>query len=307
MICCLEVQRPLGPTRIELSAETGIADLESLHARTLLSLQGLGAFAHTLRRVNCRTSRKKTTRQVVHLFYSSRAVFKALLPPKYDGIDLLLFTASLYSFFTMRLSPLSHKHAVILLPFLLWSSINALPSNLDSRAGSVDSCLDDEAPILDGATSDKSAGIGVEFESSGVTLSQPGSSKSNTDQAKGKLVGNRKGTNWELTADTTSNIAGSLNAEYILDGTKIKIGTGVASAAAAAVSNDLVRVTANLTHFGHILIISRRFHGIRSRIWPKISSTLTAMPVILGQSQIPKQVVHRVLFSGLYKSQHHYL
>lgn len=126
--------------------------------------------------------------------------------------------------------------ASVLLSSLVIVPINALPQSDD-----VDPCLDNEATTLDGPTSDKSAGIGVEFETSAVLFSSPKCSESDTNQAKGKVVGNRQGTNWELTADTTNNIAGTLVAEYILDGTQIKIGDGTATAAAAAVSGDLVR------------------------------------------------------------------
>ncbi len=52
----------------------------------------------------------------------------------------------------------------------------------------------------------------------------------------------RQGINWKLTADTTLNQAGILTAEYILDVTQIKIGTGVATAAAAAVAAEAVRL-----------------------------------------------------------------
>lgn len=134
----------------------------------------------------------------------------------------------------MRSSLLFHKQAAVLLSFLLCSSVNALPS------------------------SDRSAGIGVEFEASAVTFSKPDCSLSNTNQAKGRLLSKRQGTNWQLTADTTSNIAGRLNAEYILDGRQIKIGTGTASAAAAAVSNDLVRMNRKLTRLNHVLIMPYR-------------------------------------------------
>jgi hypothetical protein len=149
----------------------------------------------------------------------------------------------------MQFSLLSHKQAAILLSFLLWSSANALSFKLGSRADSVDSCLNNEAFTLNDPISDKSVGIGVEFEISQVILSKPECSQSDTDQAKGQVVGNRKGTNWKLTADTTLETAGRLTAEYILDGTQMKIGTGVASAAAAAVSNDIVRMNLNLTRF----------------------------------------------------------
>ena len=125
---------------------------------------------------------------------------------------------------------------------LLQPCIAALPSELDTRADPGEPCeIDDEASTLDGPTTDKSAGLGVELESSGVTLGSDKCSASDTNQAKGKVIGNRQGDKWELTADTTNEIAGLLTAEYILDGTKIKIGDDTATAAAAAVSGDLVR------------------------------------------------------------------
>ncbi|KAG8534353.1 uncharacterized protein KY384_001197 [Bacidia gigantensis] len=129
--------------------------------------------------------------------------------------------------------------------FLLLPFITALPSNINPRADSADadSCEIDEASTLDGPTSDKTAGLGIEFESLGVELrSECDSSK--TNQAKGKGIGSqgkdpRQGDKWKLTADTTAEIAGRLTAEYILDGTKVKIGDDTATAAAAAVSGDL--------------------------------------------------------------------
>lgn len=122
---------------------------------------------------------------------------------------------------------------------MLSLSITALPSDLRRRSDPNDPCLN-EAPTLDGPTSDKSAGIGVEFESQAVTFGKPGCSSGDTNQAKGQQVGDRKGDNWQLTADTTNEVPGQLTAEYILNGVTIKIGTGAASAAAAAVSGDIV-------------------------------------------------------------------
>ncbi|KAL8959825.1 MAG: hypothetical protein Q9193_003375 [Seirophora villosa] len=55
------------------------------------------------------------------------------------------------------------------------------------------------------------------------------------------MVGGRQGDNWQLTVDTTQDIAGRLNAEYILDGTQIKLDTGKAAEAAAAVADDLAK------------------------------------------------------------------
>lgn len=146
----------------------------------------------------------------------------------------------------MCLSALTMKKATILVPFVLSISITALPSDLRRRADPNDPCRD-IAIILDGATSDQSAGIGAEFESSAVTFSKPGCSSGDTNQAKGKQVGDRQGDNWALTADTTNEIAGMLTAEYILNGKLIKIGTGAASAAAAAVSSDIVSTIQSVT------------------------------------------------------------
>ncbi|KAL9033431.1 MAG: hypothetical protein Q9180_005945 [Flavoplaca navasiana] len=97
----------------------------------------------------------------------------------------------------------------------------------------------DPAPTLDGPTADASPGIGVEFESSGVIFESKACERSDTVVSKGKMVGGRHGDNWMLTADTTPPGGGRLYAEYILDGTKIKLGTGEAAEAAAGVANDI--------------------------------------------------------------------
>lgn len=57
----------------------------------------------------------------------------------------------------------------ILLPFILSLLINALPSNLEERAdlATCENDNQDESPTSDGPTTDKSLGIGVEFESWG--------------------------------------------------------------------------------------------------------------------------------------------
>lgn len=141
----------------------------------------------------------------------------------------------------MYLFALAMKQATILVPFVVFLSVTALPSDPRRRADPKDPCLN-EAPTLDGPTSDNSAGIGVEFESTFVVFSKPGCSSADTNQAKGRQVDDRKGDNWQLTADTSPEAAGMLTAEYILNGKTIKIGTGAASAAAAAVSSDVVRI-----------------------------------------------------------------
>lgn len=180
-------------------------------------------------------------------------------------------------------STLAMKQATILFPFLLILSITALPSDLRPRADDIDPCFD-EAPTLDGPTSDQSAGIGVEFESSVVTFSKPGCSQKDTNQAKGQQIGDRRGDNWQLTADTTSEIAGILSAEYILNGQTIKIGTGAASAAAAAVSSDVVRINLLLDiHSIYVLIGACRSHGTHIQVCPKTSGISRAIIAIRGQ------------------------
>lgn len=136
------------------------------------------------------------------------------------------------------------KQATWVSPFVLFPLIAALPSELQPRAEPVDHCLN-VAPTLDGPTSDQSAGIGVEFEAAKVEFSSPGCSSADTNQAKGKQVGDRRGDNWQLTADTTPTSISTVSAEYILNGKLIKIGTGAASAAAAAVASDIVSNTSS--------------------------------------------------------------
>ncbi len=99
-----------------------------------------------------------------------------------------------------------------------------------------DDCSWDVNAYDDGPTADREAGIGVEFESKGC-------SQEHTDQAKGKLVDDREGKDRKLTADTTLEAKGRLDAEYILDGTKIKLDNGRAGAAAAELAADLVRTS----------------------------------------------------------------
>ena len=171
----------------------------------------------------------------------------------------------------------------MLVPLVLLPSAIALPPDLRRRADPNDSCLD-EAPTLDGPTSDKLAGIGVEFESSVVVFTKNGCSAADTNQAKGQQVSGRKGDNWQLTADTTQEAAGMLTAEYILNGKTIKIGTGATSAAAAAVSSDIVRIQVTIdVHSFNVLIVSYNLHGTPTRKCPIINGTLRATSAIRGK------------------------
>ena len=168
----------------------------------------------------------------------------------------------------MYLSNHSPRQTVLLLPFLLCliSIVLALPLD-DAEIHPRSSCLsclgnenddsgiaeDDEtgivndcgeelplSPILDGPTSDKSAGLGVEFETTQIRFQSEHCSFLDSYDAKGKVVNGRKGENWMLTADLLDD--GLLSAEYILDGTKIKLGIGDAERAAKAVTHDLVSI-----------------------------------------------------------------
>lgn len=83
------------------------------------------------------------------------------------------------------------------------------------------------------------AGIGAEFESPAFTFENPECNNENTNAAKKEVVANRKHDTWYLSADTGSG-QGRLNAEYILNGEKIKVGTGDAAKTGKAVADDLV-------------------------------------------------------------------
>lgn len=114
---------------------------------------------------------------------------------------------------------------------------------LDSRTdGSHADIQEHMGDALTAATADKTAGIGAEFETAELTLKNSGCSKADTDKLEKVVIGAHRHTNWELTADTTFN-AGGLHAEYILDGTKIKVGSGAAARAGAAIAKDFVSAT----------------------------------------------------------------
>nr|POE49464.1 hypothetical protein CFP56_50381 [Quercus suber] len=103
----------------------------------------------------------------------------------------------------------------------------------------VQDILDLESVSNDGPTSDRTAGLGVEFESLSKLLRNTDCSLVDTQASKGKIVAGRQGTNWKLTADTSEN-PGALSLEYVLDGTAIKIGTGAAADTGDAIAQDLV-------------------------------------------------------------------
>lgn len=92
----------------------------------------------------------------------------------------------------------------------------------------------------DGISEDGTAGIGFELECARITL-EPEDDKCTTDKidkSKGKRIAGRAGHNWELTADTTVDKV--LDAEYIINGKTVKMGTGAVKQAALDVANDIV-------------------------------------------------------------------
>lgn len=158
----------------------------------------------------------------------------------------------------MGSSSLSLKQAYTLLFLFLSPIINVTASNPEAGRKCLGICCsngqdisDDEVAaneeaVQDGPTSDKSAGLGIEFEAGSVLFYSETCSTPDTNKLKAKVVANRRGTNWNLTADTTPAEAGYLTAEYILDGTTIRLGSGDAGTAAAAVGKDIVSVPNNL-------------------------------------------------------------
>jgi hypothetical protein len=84
--------------------------------------------------------------------------------------------------------------------------------------------MEDMADDLDRFNTDGTAGIGAEFESPGWQFVSTGCSADDTNAAKRKVIADRTGTNWELTADSIGQ-PGKLQAEYIIDGVKVKVGS----------------------------------------------------------------------------------
>lgn len=124
---------------------------------------------------------------------------------------------------------------------LLYASIVLTASALNIPLQPRSECGDTQDQLVynDGPTADGTAGIGAEFESLGFKLVNKDCSLKDTNDAKKSLIEGRKGLNWELTADSTG-AAGELQAEYILDGRNIKVGSEDGAKAGKAIADDLV-------------------------------------------------------------------
>ena len=103
-------------------------------------------------------------------------------------------------------------------------------------------------PFQDGPTADREAGLGVEFETSGLFFaSVENCGQENTFKSKNKAISGHQATDWDLTVDTTATQSNRLDAEYILNGKTIKIGTNRAAQAAKDVASDIVSPNPNST------------------------------------------------------------
>lgn len=123
------------------------------------------------------------------------------------------------------------------------STISALNIPLLPR-GVCEDTQDSQLAYNDGPTADGTAGIGAEFESPFFKLENKDCSLEDTNSAKKSLIEGRKGPNWELTADSVG-VAGELQAEYILDGRNIKVGSEDGAKAGKAIADDLVSTANN--------------------------------------------------------------
>jgi hypothetical protein len=144
----------------------------------------------------------------------------------------------------MYYSIVSPRKTSILLLFIPSIILNVSSFPFFRRSNPGCGNIDDEAVFSDGPTSDKTAGMGVEFETLSLLFLPTGCTQDQINQLKGKMIDGRQGTNWKFTGDTTFENA--LSAEYILDGTQIKINTNAAGSVAAAVAADLVRESIGL-------------------------------------------------------------
>ncbi|KAI4208870.1 MAG: hypothetical protein LQ351_008135 [Letrouitia transgressa] len=122
----------------------------------------------------------------------------------------------------------------------LFLTASAVIVPLQPRANTNDPCAVNPSGVGDlGPTVDGAAGIGAEFESPAFYFTNPECSPEDTFAAKGKIVNGRTGDQWILSADTGGN-EGKLNAEYILNGKKIKVGSGDGAKSGREVANDLI-------------------------------------------------------------------
>lgn len=129
-------------------------------------------------------------------------------------------------------------HLLPYMSILLTASAVYLP--LQPRSDPCEGDVQDTEMVeLDGITADGTAGIGAEFESPFFYFVNPDCNEDDTNAAKKEVVAGRTGPNWILSADTGAG-QGKVNAEYILNGVNIKVGSGEGAKAGKAIADDLV-------------------------------------------------------------------
>jgi hypothetical protein len=157
------------------------------------------------------------------------------------------------AFPTMSSQPSLYRLLPVLLIILNYLPISTLASQLAVRGGCCPggttdddgNCSPDPGDVGDEATDDQTAGIGFEFECGEIQLrtTVQTCSPEQLGQTKGRVLAGRRGTNWELTADTsldTGAVHPVVDAEYILSGKTIKLGSGDLKTAANDAGNDIV-------------------------------------------------------------------
>lgn len=97
----------------------------------------------------------------------------------------------------MLFPTLSPQRAAIFISLLLFISLKTCATAVERRSDCcIGQCEDDDngnqALTLDGPTSDRSPGIGVEFETSAIVFQSQNCDKSSTDKSKGAMVGTDK-------------------------------------------------------------------------------------------------------------------
>ena len=159
---------------------------------------------------------------------------------------------------------------------------------------------DNENVILDGPTADATAGIGAEFESPFFYFTSLDCDTEKTNAAKGQVVAGRTGTNWELTADTGSS-PGKVNAEYILNGKNIKVGSGDAAKAGKAIADDLVSIY-SFTTSCMVLLTNVRSAGSHGWGTGQIQLTLRIANATRGRSKALPRRTDQKMCHGLRRS-----
>lgn len=157
-----------------------------------------------------------------------------------------------------------------------------------------DRCEGDPDPPVIGPSTDGAAGIGAEFESPAFYFKSD-CSDDDTFASKGKVIGERTGPNWALTADTGGQ-GGRLNAEYVLSGKDIKVGSGDAAKAGKAIADDLVSTAA--THPYVLPVNVARLVGTRGPETGHKPSTLQIANATRGRSMAQQNARNRSLYRG---------